>query len=230
MKRRYKLLIIIGVGIAITLFISNLQGPSKTTLTAIGDSFSLGMTPYKIPGASFNDYLKEYILKRNDLENYNDEFSVLHLRVKDLNDYLDRNVIGKRTHQPLKQIIDKSDIVTIAIGMDEFVEKSLIDKISEDDINNYIKDMDKFLKNIRDFYNKKLIVIGLYKANNFLKKDVININNLLTKLCGTYNVTFIDVLPISLKEDYYLDTNSYYLNYKAHKKIAKYLYEVYKNI
>ena len=133
MKRRYKLLIIIGVGVAITLFISNLQGPSKTTLTAIGDSFSLGMTSYKIPGASFNDYLKEYILKRNDLENYDDEFSVLHLRIKDLNDYLEKNVIGKKTHQPLKQIIDKSDIVTIAIGMDEFVEKSLIDKISEDD-------------------------------------------------------------------------------------------------
>ena len=230
MKRRYKLLIIILIGIGITLFISNLRGPSKTTLTAIGDGFSLGMTSYKIPGSSFNDYLKDYILKRNDLENYNDEFSVLHLRVKDLNDYLEKNVIGKKTHQPLKQIIDKSDIVTIAIGIDEFAEKSLIDKITEDDINNYINEMNKFLKDLREFYNKKIVVIGLYKANNFLEKDAIYVNELLTKLCGQYNVTFIDVLPISLKEEYYLDTNSYYLNYKAHKKIAKYLYEVYKNI
>ena len=228
MKRRYKLLIIILLGTALAFIISMNRPKEKTSLTAIGDGLSLGMTPYKIPGTSFNDYLKELLENKKDLENYNNEFTKLHLRIKDLNDYLDKNILGKYTKLPLKQIIDKSDIVTLAIGLDEFAENSLLENITTETIDIYIKEMDKFLSAVREFYNKKIIVVGLYPANNFTKKDAIEVNENLKKLCGKYNASFIDIISISQKEEYYLDQNSYYMNYLAHKKIAKYLYQIYK--
>ena len=61
LKRRYKLLLIILIGGAITFLINTTSVKSKIDLVSIGDGLSLGMTPYNVAGNSFNDYIKEYI-------------------------------------------------------------------------------------------------------------------------------------------------------------------------
>ena len=57
MKRRYKLLLIIVIGSVLAIVIYFQVHSSKLNLVAIGDGFSLGMTPYNVVGISFNDYL-----------------------------------------------------------------------------------------------------------------------------------------------------------------------------
>ena len=59
MKRRYKLILIIVLGAILTFIINSLRVSSKTNFMAIGDGFSVGMTPYNVAGTSFNDYLAE---------------------------------------------------------------------------------------------------------------------------------------------------------------------------
>ena len=81
--------------------------------------------------------------------------------------------------------------------------------------------MDTLLKTIREFYDKKIIIVGLYPAYKFDQKDAVEINNSLKKLAGKYNALFLDILAYYLNESYYLDKTSYYLNYKAHQKISE---------
>ena len=228
MKRRYKLLLIILIGTILTIFINSLRVTSKTTFTSLGDGLSIGMTPYNVAGTSFNDYLKEKLEKNNDLESYNNEFSYVHQTIHELNEHLNNNDYGKKTRTPIKQIIAKSDLLTLAIGIDEFASKSQVEEITSEIINNYIADINIFLKNIREFYDKQIIVIGVYPALQFSKKDAIEVNSKIKVLCGKYNTQFLDIIATSLHEEYYLEKSSYYMNYLAHKDISKTLYLMYK--
>ncbi len=228
MKRRYKLLLILTIGLIATIIINSTTVHKKISIVSLGDGFSLGMTPYNVAGTSFNDYLKEKFEKKNMLDDYNNEYSITHLTTHELKDYLEENIRGSSTKIPIKQTLAKAEIITIAIGVDEFADKSLVEKINDEKIDDYLKDMEDILKTIKDFYEKKLIVIGLYPAYKFDKKDAIEVNSKLKVLCGKYNVDFLDVLAISLNEKYYLEKESYYMNYKAHEEIAKMLYVMYK--
>lgn len=201
---------------------------NKITLVSIGDSFSLAMTPYNVVGTSYSDYLKEMYEEENKLESYNNDFAINNLRVYELNNYLEKNVIGSISKIPIKQILAKAEIITIAIGVDEMSSKSLEQSIDEDIIDKYLKEMEILLKSIRDFYDNNIILIGLYPAKKFDINDVIIVNKGLNKLCGKYKVNFIDILTDSLNKDYYFSNNSYYMNYKVHKKIAGLIYKIYK--
>ena len=59
-------------------------------------------------------------------------------------------------------------------------------------------------------------------------KGIVEINNQLKKLAGKYNCLFLDILPLYLHEEYYLDKTSYYLNYQAHRLIADKLFTMLK--
>ena len=208
MKRRYKLLIIILLGIILTIFINSMHVTSKSSLTAFGDGLSIGMTPYNVAGTSFNDYLKDKL----KIDTYNIEFSYSNQTIHELNEHLSKNTLGTISKTPIKQIIAKSSIITLAIAIDE-----------------YLFEANNFLSSIREFYDKDILVIGLYSANNFSKKDAIEVNSKLKILCGKHNAFFLDILGLSLHEEYYLEDSSYYMNYKAHKEISKELYLYVKN-
>lgn len=229
MKRRYKLIIIISIGIIITIIINSLKVTNKKNLTALGDGFSQGMTPYDVAGISYNDYLKELFLKESNLDNYNYEFTEEHLTTHMLNEIISNNKCGKITSLPIKQVIAKSDLITISIGLNEFAEKSYIEKINKEMIDDYLSEINTLFSSIRHFYKKDIIFIGLYPAVNLKKSDVIEINSKLKILCGKYNINFLDIIALSLKEEYYLEKESYYLNYKAHEQIANLIYDMYKN-
>ena len=230
MKRRYKLILIIVLGAILTFIINSLRVSSKTNFMAIGDGLSVGMTPYNVAGTSFNDYLAEKLENKKRLGIYNHEFSYSHETIHELNEHLNNNRIGKNSRTPIKQIIAKSNYITIAIGIDEFASKSLTEKITTETIDNYINEMNTFLKNTREFYNDSIVVLGVYPANKFNKKDAIEVNSKLKILCGKYNALFLDVLAFSLHDEYYLEKSSYYMNYKAHQEIAKELFLMYKKI
>ena len=117
MKRRYKLILIIIVGATLTLLINTITVDNKIMLVSIGDGLSLGMTPYKVAGTSFNDYLKEELESKNKLQGYNNEFSQSYLTIHELNEYIEDNLVGKFTRVPIKQTLAKADVITISIGL-----------------------------------------------------------------------------------------------------------------
>ena len=177
----------------------------------------------------FASRILEKLENKKRLGIYNHEFSYAHETIHELNEHLNNNRIGKNSRTPIKQIIAKSNYITIAIGIDEFASKSLTEKITTETIDNYINEMNTFLKNTREFYNDSIVVLGVYPANKFNKKDAIEVNSKLKILCGKYNALFLDVLAFSLHDEYYLEKSSYYMNYKAHQEIAKELFLMYKN-
>lgn len=228
MKRRYKLLLIILCGVVLTILINKTVIKNKITLVSIGDSFSMAMTPYNVAGTSFSDYLKEMYENDNKLDEFNNEFAMNHLTIKELNNYLEKNILGSKTKVPIKQTLAKAEVITIAIGIDEMAYISKEQNINEDIINKYLMEMEKLLKNIREFSDKNIVLVGLYPTGKFDKNDVVTINKELNKLCGKYKVHFLDILAISLQDENYFSKDSYYMNYKAHKKIASLIYKVIK--
>lgn len=221
MKRRYKLFLIIILGAILTFVIYFSNQSSQINIVAIGDGVALGMTPYNVLGISFNDYLKEHYAQNNLLNNYNKEFCLSHLTSKELNDSLEKNAIGPKSNKPIKQIIEQANILTIALGVDEFADISLRTDNFAEYITAFILNYKNILTTIRTFYDGKLIVLGLYPAYNLDKNTVITINKELQKLSLNYDFIFLDLLPISLNSKYYLQPTSYYMNYEAHQKIFK---------
>lgn len=221
MKRRYKLLLIILIGCLITILISSLKTISKTSVTSLGDSLALGLTSYYTIGESFNDYLKEELKQDNNLDDYNTEFCLNNLTISILNDYIEDNKYASISNLPIKQIIAKSDILIIAIGMDELTKYNIV---NDEVINNYLNEINKLLTNIRKFYHKQIILLGIYPYLNLTKNDTLKINSNLQSITDKYNAYFLDILAYSLNSEYYFDNSSYYLNYKAHKLIENDLY------
>lgn len=220
MKRRYKLLIIIIIGAILTILINFITVKNKINLVSIGDGFSLGMTSYNVAGPSFNDYLKEKLENKNKLDSYNNEFSVAHLTIHELNEYLEENSLGKFTRNPIKQTLASADIITLSIGLDEFADLSLQNNLTTEKIENYLVEFETFLNSLREFYDRSIIVVGLYPAYKFDQNDAFEINNRLKKISGKYECQFLDIIAYYLNDEFYLNKTSYYLNYKAHQKIA----------
>ena len=185
----------------------------------MGDGVSLGMTPYNVPGLSFNDYLQDYYEKKNNINSYNKEFCISHLTSDKLNMILERNELGSKSKRPIKQIIEQASIITIALGVDEFADISLRTDNFDEYIQAFILNYKNILNTIRTFYDGKIIILGVYPAYNLDKNTVITINKELQKLSLTFQTTFLDLLPISLNSKYYLQPTSYYFNYEAHQKI-----------
>ncbi len=221
MKRRYKLLLIIIIGIVITILISYQNPDTKVKIMAISDGIGMGMTPYNIVGISFNDYLANYYEKSSNLSTYNKDFMISHLTIDELKEYLEKNTKGRISNVPIKQTINNSNIITISIGVEQFADLSLRTKDFTKYINKYIEDYKFVLANIRTFYDKEIIILGLYPTFNFSKNDTLIVNRKLEQIALTTNSKFLDLLPISLNKKYYLKANSYYMNYEAHQKIYR---------
>lgn len=226
MKRRYKLILIILIGIILAIVINVITIENKISIVALGDGVALGMTAYNMVGYSYNDYLKEYYENRNTLKDYNNEFSIQHLTIEELDDYLEKNIKGSKTKIPFKQSLAKADIITLNVGMDEFIDYSIKNMLDDKRIDKFIDSYDKFLKTIRTFYDNKIIVIGLYPVYNLEKSTIFDINNRINNIAGKYNAMFLDITAISLNEDYYANNSSYYMNYRGHKAIYKLIYKM----
>ena len=218
MKRRYKLLIIIIIGSIMAILIHNDKKNDKVTLVAIGDSLSVALTPYGVNGTSFTDYLYEELSKQNKLKNYNYDYSYNHLTIKELNELIEKNNVDSGI--PIKQLLSKANVITIAIGIDELADISIKRDIDNEDINNYITEYEIFLQSIREFYHNRIYLIGLYQVYSLTRNNIIDLNKKLRILSGKYNAYFIDIFPYTLDKDYYFSNDNYFLNYRIHKKIS----------
>lgn len=219
MKLKYKIAIIVLAGILVTIFINRNTANYKMSLVALGDGVSLGMTSYSMVGYSYNDYLMESIESRHKLQDYNNEFSIEHQTIEDLNEAIEENNKGIKTKVPIKQTIAKAEILTINAGMDEFIDYSIKNKVNEDRIVKYLNEYYTLLKNIRTFYDKEIIIIGLYSVYDLDKNTIYGINQEIAKIALEFKAKFLDISALALNREYYSNDASYYMNYKGHKAI-----------
>lgn len=205
MNRNIKLLLILLFSTFIVFVLYQKFYNPKKYLTVLGDSVSYGMTVYQTKGYSFNDYLLSYLKDKKIYEDYNDDFSIPNLTSYELLNLIIKN--ETKDDLTIKQAIGKADIITISIGNDEL--------LTGGNINLYLYSMDNIIKEITAINKNKIFLVGLY-INNIRTKDI---NNSLKMIAKKYNVEYIDISDIDIKDN--LFENSEVLNYKGHLQIFK---------
>ena len=214
MKKKIILIVILGTILSLLIYLSTRE--NNITITALGDGLSLGMTPFDIEGISYNDYLKDYLKEKKILKKYYNH-SEFGLTVKELIYEIKANEIIKNQNIELKRAINDADILIISIGMDELSE----DNLTKNRMNNYIEDINYLIKLIKTLNNKEIILLGLYTIKDKEELNIMKLNAKLRDLCNNNNIKYIELNNILKNKDYYLDNNSYYINYKGHKLIKE---------
>ena len=218
-----KIITIALLGAILSVIIYFFTQNNEITIVSIGDGISSGMTSYGIEGYSFNDYLKEDYSTKHELKEYI-EYAITNKTVKELIYEIKENIsiVKKEEQIEIKQAINKADILTIAIGMDELANSKITNKIK----NEYLHDLEELLSMIKMLNGKKVIVISLYTWG---KNDLLTIEKLnagIRDIALSNGFLFVDINKILMNKDYYLSTDSYYINYLGHKSIYEELKKV----
>lgn len=215
-----KILIIILIGVVTTFLIYKFNKSEKIYFLSLGDGLATGMTAYNIEGYSYNDYIRDHLEKEQKLEQFIHEFSNVDLTLNNLIMKIENNYKLEETDLTIQQALAKSKIITVGIGMDELASKAIKQTLFTKEKDEYLNDMEKLLKLIRNFNAGEIYLLGIYEAYNMKPEDVKYINDSLKEKADKYNIRFIDISNIIEKREYFSSNNSYYLNYKGHKEIA----------
>ncbi len=212
-----KLLIITILGTILSIAIYFYTKSDEITITALGDGLALGMTPYNIEGYSFNDYLSADYKANHQLRNYLSEFASLNKTIKELTYEIKDNkeIIIKNEKYEIQRAINEANILTIAIGMDELANK----KITKQVIKDFEANFKELLNTIKILNTKKVVVLSLYKTKNMDELTISRLNAIIRDLTLSNNFIYIDINNILNNDAYYLDKNSFYINYLGHKAI-----------
>ena len=170
MKKKLILITLIGGILSIIIYVFTQN--NEITIMSIGDGLSSGETPYGIEGYSFNDYLKEDYLTIHKLNNYI-EYASRDKTIKELIYEIKENkeITLKNEKIEIKQAINKADILTIAIGMDELANNKITSKIK----NEYLHDLEELFSMINLLNKNKVVIISLYTWG---KNDLLTIEKL----------------------------------------------------
>lgn len=212
-----KLLILTLVGSLISILIYFYTKNDEITIVSLGDGLAVGMTPYNIKGYSYNDYLKEHFENIHQLKNYISEFSGAGTTTKELIYKIkeNKNITSKDEPIDIKHAINEANILTLAIGMDELHAKNFTREV----INEYQKDVTELLNILKTLNYNTVIVIGLYPTNNREILTIAKINAYLRDVALKNNFLFLDITSLKDHPEYFLNSNSYYINYQGHSYI-----------
>ena len=210
-----KLIFLTLIAIFFTYIIYYFTKNDEITIVSLGDSLSLGMTPYDINGLSYNDYLKEEFEKKHKLKEYIPNFSKSRLTIKELIYEIKENktITIKNKSLSIKQAIAKSDILTIAIGFDELSNINITTNIRKE----FMSDFKELLSLIKSLKTNQVFILSLYKTNNNDYLSIAKINAIIRDITLSNSFNFIDISSLFKQEDFF--PNTYYLNYLGHKKI-----------
>ena len=212
-----KVIAIALLGAILSIIIYCFTQTSEITIVSIGDGLSLGMTAYGIEGISFNDYLSNDYKTEHKLKRYIHEFANAGKTIKELIYEIkeNRSITIKNEEIEIKQAINEADILTVAIGMDELATTKVTNQIKEE----YLHDLEELLSMISMLNQKKVIIVSLYAwgKNDFLTVEKLNAS--IRDIALTNGFLFVDINKIMMNQEYFLTTDSYYINYLGHKEI-----------
>ncbi len=214
-----KLILIALLGTIMSFIIYFYTATDEITIVSLGDGLASGMTPYNIEGYSFNDYLKEsYKIKHNLAEYY--EFARSNLTTRELIYEIKENVSRNFKNETIKiqQAINKADILTVAIGLDELSKVKVNSTIRK----TYEQDLTELLSMLKMLNQKKVIVLGIYPHNELDILNASKINAIIRDIALSNDFTFLDINNVITKDNF-LNNTSPYINYEGHKRIYELL-------
>lgn len=194
----------------------------KVYYLSLGDSLAQGVTPYNSIDYGYTDYVKDYLTEKKILEKSVFEFAQSNYRITDMIRDIEDNkkVISNGKEVTLKNALIKSDLLTLSIGMSDFLAKfdfgNFLGQIDSAQTYQYIDeisaDLDKLLSLIRMYCKEDIILIGYYNPIPFFTKDVSSLaDEVFTYarekqklLCEKYHVMYVDIYDVFLENPDFL--------------------------
>ncbi len=169
-----KTLVIFFACLIFSIIIFVLTFNNKLNYVALGDEFTLGITPFGDYNKSHSDYFSIYLNNKNKLKTYTKEFSKSDYHITDLlNDMKssrELEINNKKVN--INQIIASANIITIFIGQNE-----IYDLLKNNYNNDKIKNKNEIYKNIDILFEDYL----------YLLNSIRKINDCSVYIIGYYN-------------------------------------------
>ena len=211
--------ILILVLIVLTVFLIYLTTlDKKVYYLSIGDFITTGIDN----DFEWNDKIVTYLKDKNKFEVYVNSFSKENLRTTDLYNMIDNNekdIIDKK-EKTIKNALIKADLLTLSIGMNDFIYKMGIDKQNNlnelyDYVDEVMLDLDNLLNIIRKYCKEDIIITNYYVPTNLKNENNIKMinyaNNCLEELVKQYNIELVDISNYSNNASLFL-TNTPFLS------------------
>lgn len=236
MKKYIKYIILFFIVISI-FGIYHFFKNDKINYIALGDSLAEGMNPYGEVGYSYTDYFASYLKDNNMLSYYTKKYTKSGYTTNDIITELKINNI-------LKKDLRESDLVTISIGANDFLNSVNIKNL---DINNILKlkdivdsilpDLDDCINEVRKYSKEDMIIIGYYNPIPFLfntsGKDLdilfAYIDDNYQKIADKYDCSYISLYQLFKNNSSYLPNPAdIHPNLEGYKAISEELMKSYK--
>ena len=208
-----------------TLFVISVYLLNKDTKELIfktGDSLSLSINSYNIQ--SYDNHYKDYL--KNKLEEciiYGNQNYRIGELLRDIKDNI------KVYNRPIQNILIKSDLIILEIGIDElYMALNVSDKYRY--LDEMIYNMDELIKLIRKYCKEKIILVGYYNpTRNIDNQKYINyINDKYYDISKKYNIKYLNIDELNNK--IYFSTNNYHINDRGYNWLnSQIMKTIYKN-
>lgn len=235
MKKHYKLLFMVFI-LVFVFSIYHLFPKQKLNYIALGDSVAEGRNPYGETGFSYADFFYEKLNQEGKIKDYKKVYSHSGYTTTDvINDIIRSGDI--------KRDLRESDLVTISIGANDFLDSLDLKNVNLDNIDLYQKNMksifpniDQCIKEVRKYAKNKIYIIGYYNPLPFLynlgseKIDALfhSVDQAYQKIADKYDCVYISNYELFKEHPEYLpNPMDIHPNLKGYEAMADVLYEEY---
>ena len=234
MKKYFKYVVFLLIVILIFL-IYYLFNNNKINYIALGDSLAEGINPYGEVSYGYADYFAEELKGNNKLSYYTKKYTESGYKTTDLIKELEIN-------NTLKKDLRESDLVTVSIGANDFLDNFNIKDLNineilklKENITNILPNLDNCIKEIRKYAKEDIIIIGYYNPIPFLfntSGDDLDelfayIDDEYQKIAIKYKCKYISIYQLFKTNTSYLPNPSdIHPNLEGYQKIAE---EIIKN-
>ena len=218
MNKKIKLLSIIIISCSVFLIYKNTN--KKILILNIGDHISLGINSFGIKEYSPVDYYKDYLISQQKKVFLNNDYSNKDITIKSLKEKIENT-------SKIKKNLIESHILFLSLGYNDIVYETNIEEEMNERKNKKIirkikSNYDNLIKEIRKYYNNKIVIIGIHESrvdNYYIKKSIREVNKYLE---NKNNIIFINTNNIlNSNNDYYSNPKNSYPNYLGYRKIAE---------
>ena len=251
--RKYGKLIFLWAVIISTLLIYKLTYQQGYNYVALGDSLAAGMNPYGEENYGYSDYVKDYLNDKGLLKSYVDDFATSGYTIDALKDDIKYNkrVNINDDEVSIRKILRESDIVTISIGVRDFLEmfnvKNFNYKVIERITSNkslYLQKIDiisnelnELIVQIKKYAKNDIVLLGYYNPLPYLTsyKDELDdlveySNSKFAEICEENNIHYVDIFDaLDGKLIYFSNPSDMHPNGYGYKAISKSIIEMIDN-
>ena len=233
MKKYGKYLLFLVIVLSVFL-IYHFFPEKKINYIALGDSVAAGQNPYGEIGKSYADYLYEQLKEEDKVKYFSKKYSVSGYETVDIINEIIRN-------SDIKRDLRESDLVTISIGANDFLNSFDIKNINLLDEASYYQKVDEILprldsciKEIRKYAKNDLYIIGYYNpfpALFDMKEEWVDqlfqyVDKTYQELAKKYDAIYLSNYEIFKQNKNYLpNPMDIHPNLDGYKAIANQIYE-----